>query len=126
MHSADQIFIDGIWQEQELLKTEQSINCIDSSSHLSQDPNELKFELMTLNMRQNVIPTQSDSSSTLKDQIYYSPYDQETHGDMTFQGKVNEDIPMISTIQPRTMVLKDNLVILPAQLSPPADAVNQK
>ena len=51
MHSADQIFIDGIWQEQELLKTEQSINCIDSSSHLSQDPNELKLELMTLNMR---------------------------------------------------------------------------
>ena len=45
---------------------------------------------------------------------------------MTFQGKVNEDIPMISTIQPRNMVLKDNLVILPDQLSPPADAVNQK
>ena len=123
MHSADQIFFDGIWQEQERSKTELSINCIDSSAHLSQDPDELKFELLKL----NVIPTQSYSgSSTLKENIYYSPYDQETHGDMTFQGKVNEDIPMISTIQPRTMVLKDNLVILPAQLSPPADAVNQK
>ena len=45
---------------------------------------------------------------------------------MTFQGKVNEDIPMISTIQPQTLVLKDILVTLPAQPSPPADAVNQK
>ena len=123
MHSADQIFFDGIWQEQERSKTELSINCIDSSAHLSQDPDELKFELLKL----NVIPTQSDSgSSTLKEKIYYSPYDQETHGDMTFQGKVNEDIPMISTIQPQTLVLKDMLVTLPARLSPPADAVNQK
>ena len=53
MHSADQIFFDGIWQEQERSKTELSIYCIDSSSHSSQDPSELKSELMTL----NVIPT---------------------------------------------------------------------
>ena len=53
MHSADQIFFDGIWQEQERSKTELSINCIDSSAHLSQDPDELKFELLKL----NVIPT---------------------------------------------------------------------
>ena len=47
MQCADHIFIEGLWQEVELPKTELKLNCNDSSSHLSHNTNEGKLEKMT-------------------------------------------------------------------------------
>ena len=46
MQNADQIFIEGIWQEQERPNTELNMNCYDSNSHYSHEPNEVTFEFI--------------------------------------------------------------------------------
>ena len=44
MQSADQIFIEGIWEEPDLPNSESIHECPDSNSHRAQDGNEVTFE----------------------------------------------------------------------------------